>query len=196
MATGPKSFTRRSLLSAGVAAAGTWAVAGCATSPLGAGLAGSALNPNQLIFWNLFGGGDGSRMQAMEAGYRNLHGGAGSLQATTFAWGNPYYSKLTLATVGNKPPDAAIAHLTRAKPLFDGNVLESITDAALASAGLKASDFNQKAWAAQKTNGNNIAVPLDTHPLVMFYNEDVCKKAGLLDAAGQLTSLEALPTVG
>jgi multiple sugar transport system substrate-binding protein len=193
MATSPK-FTRRSLLSMGVAAAGSWALAGCATSPLGAGLVGSALNPNQLIFWNLFGGGDGTRMQAMEDGYRSLHGGAGSLQATTFAWGNPYYSKLTLATVGNKPPDVAVAHLTRAKPLFDGNVLESITDADLASVGLKASDFNQKAWATQQTNGNNIAIPLDTHPLVMFYNEDVCKKAGLLDAAGKLKPLDGLDT--
>jgi multiple sugar transport system substrate-binding protein len=156
-------------------------------------LVGSALNPNQLVFWNLFGGGDGSRMQEMEAGYRKLHG-AGSLQATTFAWGNPYYSKLTLATVGNKPPDVAIAHLTRAKPLFAGNILEPITDADLASAGLKASDFNPKAWAAQETNGNTIAIPLDTHPLVMFYNSDVCKKAGLLDADGKLKPLDGLDT--
>ena len=194
MATGSGSFTRRSLLGAGLAAAGTFALAGCTKSPLAAGLVGSALNPDQLVFWNLFGGGDGSRMQEMEAGYSKLHGGAGSLQATTFAWGNPYYSKLTLATVGNKPPDVAIAHLTRAKPLYAGNILEPITDADLASVGLKASDFNQKAWAAQQTNGHTIAIPLDTHPLVMFYNQDVCGKAGLLDAGGKLKPLDGLDT--
>jgi len=186
------SFTRRSFLGGGLAGAATLALAGCASSPIGAGLVGSKLNPQQLIFWNLFGGGDGSRMQTMEAGYENTHGGAGSLQATVFAWGNPYYSKVTLATVGNQPPDVAIAHLTRAKPLYDGNILEPITEADLASVGLASSDFNAKSWAAQKTDGKNIAIPLDTHPLVMFFNEAVCKKAGLIGSDGKLKNLDGM----
>jgi multiple sugar transport system substrate-binding protein len=177
------TFTRRSVLAAGAAAATVLPLAACA-SPLSAGLAGSPLNPETLVFWNLFGGGDGVRMQAMEAGYAKQHGGSSALQATTFAWGNPYYSKVTLATVGNKPPDVAIAHLTRAKPLWDGDLLDPITADDLGSVGLKASDFNQKAWAAQKTDGNNIAIPLDTHPFVLFYNIEVCKKAGLIESDG------------
>ncbi|PZE77776.1 sugar ABC transporter substrate-binding protein [Curtobacterium sp. MCBD17_034] len=193
MATGTGAFTRRGFLTAGIAAAGTVALAGC-SSPVSAGLVGSQLNPEQLIFWNLFGGGDGNRMQQMEAGYRKGHGGSGSLQATTFAWGNPYYSKLTLATVGNKPPDVAVSHLTRAKPLYDGGILEPITEDDLALVGLKASDFNAKSWAAQKTDGNNIAIPLDTHPIVMFYNEDVCRKAGLIGSDGKLKDLTGLDT--
>ncbi|PYY32621.1 MULTISPECIES: extracellular solute-binding protein [unclassified Curtobacterium] len=185
------TFTRRSLLAAGAAAATVLPLAAC-SSPLSAGLAGSALNPETLVFWNLFGGGDGVRMQAMEDGYAKQHGGSSALQATTFAWGNPYYSKLTLATVGNKPPDVAIAHLTRAKPLWDGDLLDPITAEDLAGVGLKASDFNQKAWAAQKTDGANIAIPLDTHPFVLFYNVDVCQKAGLLDSNGELKSLDGM----
>ena len=185
------TFTRRSLLAAGAAAATVLPLAAC-SSPLSAGLAGSALNPETLVFWNLFGGGDGVRMQTMEDGYAKQHGGSSSLQATTFAWGNPYYSKLTLATVGNKPPDVAIAHLTRAKPLWDGDLLDPITADDLASVGLKASDFNQKAWAAQKTDGTNIAIPLDTHPFVLFYNVDVCGKAGLLDSNGELKNLDGM----
>ena len=192
-ATSPRggAFTRRSLLAAGAAAATVLPLAAC-SSPIAAGLAGSALNPETLVFWNLFGGGDGARMQAMEAGYAKQHGGSSSLQATTFAWGNPYYSKLTLATVGNKPPDVAIAHLTRAKPLWDGDLLDPITSDDLASVGLSASDFNQKAWAAQKTSGNNIAIPLDTHPFVLFYNVDICQKAGLLDSDGNLKDLSGM----
>ncbi|MBY0177325.1 MULTISPECIES: extracellular solute-binding protein [Curtobacterium] len=185
------TFTRRSLLAAGAAAATVLPLAAC-SSPLSAGLAGSALNPETLVFWNLFGGGDGVRMQTMEDGYAKQHGGSSSLQATTFAWGNPYYSKLTLATVGNKPPDVAIAHLTRAKPLWDGDLLDPITADDLAGVGLKASDFNQKAWAAQKTDGANIAIPLDTHPFVLFYNVDVCGKAGLLDSNDELKNLDGM----
>ena len=184
-------FSRRSLLAAGAAAATVLPLAAC-SSPISAGLAGSALNPETLVFWNLFGGGDGLRMQEMERGYAKQHGGSSSLQATTFAWGNPYYSKVTLATVGNKPPDVAISHLTRAKPLWDGDLLDPITSDDLAGVGLSASDFNQKAWTAQKTDGKNICIPLDTHPFVLFYNVDVCQKAGLIDGDGKLKDLTGI----
>ncbi len=184
-------FTRRGLLGAGVAAFAVPALAAC-SSPAVAGLTGAQLDPRTLVFWNLFGGGDGSRMQTMEAGYQNAHGGASSLQSTVFAWGNPYYSKLTLATVGNKPPDVAVAHLTRAKLLAQGGVLDEITDADLASVGLSASDLDPKSWATQRTNGKNIAIPLDTHPFVMFFNQDVCDKAGLLDSNKKLRTITGL----
>jgi len=155
---------------------------------------GSQLDPKTLVYWNLFGGGDGTRMQAMEAGYQKTHGGASSLQSTTWAWGNPYYSKVTLSTVGNKPPDVAISHLTRAKPLYEGGILEPITEADLASVGLSSTDFNPAPWQAQITNGKNIAVPLDTHPVVMFYNVDVIQKAGLLGSDGQIVNLDSMNT--
>ncbi len=184
-------LTRRALLGTGLAGLTTAGLAACA-SPVGAGLTGSQLNPKQLIFWNLFGGGDGSRMQTMEAGYEKTHGGPGSLQATVFAWGNPYYSKVTLATVGNKPPDVAVAHLTRARLLADGGILDEITDEDFASVGLKTSDLDAKAFASQKTNGKNIAVPLDTHPFVMFFNSDVVGKAGLLDGDGKLKPITGI----
>ncbi len=185
----PRPLSRRSLLNAGLATLAL-PLAGCG-SAVAAGIAGSQLNPKTVIYWNLFGGGDGVRMQDMEAGYRSNHGPS-SLQATTFAWGNPYYSKLTLATVGNKPPDVAISHLTRAKPLAEGGIIDPITDADLASVGLSASDFNQRAWDFQKTNGNTIAIPLDTHPIVLFFNSDVCSKAGLVGSDGNLKTIEGL----
>jgi multiple sugar transport system substrate-binding protein len=168
-------LTRRGLLGAGLAAFAVPALAACST-PAVAGLTGAPLDPKTLVFWNLFGGGDGLRMQEMEAGYRKGHGGAASLQATVFAWGNPYYSKLTLATVGNKPPDVAVAHLTRAKLLAQGGVLDEITEADLASV---------------ISSGKDIAIPLDTHPFVMFFNQDVCDKAGLMEN-GKLKPISGL----
>ncbi len=182
--------TRRSALGAGLAALTVPLLAGCST-PVVAGLTGSQLDPKTLVFWNLFGGGDGSRMQAMEAGYRKTHGGADSLQATVFAWGNPYYSKLTLATVGNKPPDVAVAHLTRAKLLAQGGVLETITAEDFASVGLSTSDLDAKSFATQRTDGKDIAIPLDTHPFVMFFNQDVCDEAGLIEN-GKLKAITGL----
>lgn len=174
------ALSRRGFLGAAAAAAALVPLSGCSSS-VAAGLFGSELNPQTLVFWNLFGGGDGARLQAMLKNYADAHGGATSLQATTFSWGNPYYSKLTLATVGNQPPDVAVAHLTRAKPLWDGGILDPITEEDLAGVGLKSSDFNQAAWKAQESDGQNIAIPLDTHPFVMFNNLDICGQAGLVE---------------
>ncbi|MFC7457573.1 extracellular solute-binding protein [Brachybacterium sp. GCM10030267] len=194
LAHGPGSpaISRRRLFGAGALAASSLSLAGCST-PLAAGLLGSELDPGTVVFWNLFGGGDGVRMQDMQAGYREIYG-ADSLEATTLTWGNPYYSKLTLATVGNKPPDVAVSHLTRAKPLWDGGILDPITEEDLASVGLSSADFASQPWEAQITDGQNIAIPLDTHPFTLFYNRDVCEQAGLLDGDGLLVDLTGMDT--
>ncbi|WP_193103609.1 extracellular solute-binding protein [Brachybacterium sp. FME24] len=184
------AISRRRLFGAGALAASTLTVAGCST-PLAAGLLGTQLDPEVIVYWNLFGGGDGVRMQDMETAYREEYGES-SLQATTLTWGNPYYSKLTLATVGNQPPDVAVAHLTRAKPLWTGGILDPITEKDLAGVGLTTEDFNAQAWKAQVTDGQNIAIPLDTHPFTLFYNKEVCDQAGLLDADGLLVDLTGM----
>jgi multiple sugar transport system substrate-binding protein len=183
----PARTTRRRFLTGGLAVGGllaTGGLSGC-SSALSAGIAGTQLAPGTLTYWNLFGGGDGSRMQAMEATYQAAHG-ANSLQAATFTWGNPYYTKVSLATLGDAPPDVAISHLTRSTNLAQANLLTPITDDMLASVGLHSTDFDPKPWQAQQVGGQNFAIPLDTHPFVLYYNIDVCRKAGLLDAQDKL----------
>ena len=41
-----------------------------------------------------------------------------------------------------------------------------------------------------KSPGEIYTVPLDTHPQVMFYNTDICKKAGLLEKNGDLKPIQ------
>lgn len=185
---------RRTLLRgvlAGAAALGAAPLLSGCDSPIAAGLARTQLDSSTVTFWNLFGGGDGARLKTMLDQYSKDHG-SGSLTASTFAWGDPYYTKLTLATVGGQPPDVAVSHLTRMQNLAEADLLTPITDEMLAGAGLAASDFNQNAWANQKRGGQNYAIPLDTHPFVLFYNVDVCRKAGLLDGNGQLKPIQGI----
>src|SRR6478672_9213638 len=127
---------------------------------LSPGLVASPLDPGTLTFWNLFGGGDGARLTVMLDQYAQEQGGPASLQAATFSWGNPYYTKLSLATLGDKPPDVAVSHLTRAQNLARANLLTPITDEMLALVGLKPTDFNAKVWAAQKLNDKSWIIPL------------------------------------
>ena len=180
-------LTRRGLLRAAFAGAGIAALAGCST-PVGAGLANTRLDPGTVDYWNLFGGGDGVRMQQMLDGYRKANPDT-SLQAVTLSWGDPYYTKLSLATVGGKPPNVAVSHLTRMKTLVQADLLQELNLDDLARHGMTPDKFNRRAWEAAMVDGKVYAIPIDTHPFVLFYNTDVCGKAGLLDSSGQLAPI-------
>lgn len=184
--------SRRGLLRGLTAAAGLGAagvLSGCSTE-VASGLTRSREVAGSLDYWNLFGGGDGVRMQQMIETYRQQNPQV-KLGAVTLAWGNPYYTKVSLATVGDKPPDVAISHLTRMKNLVEADLLEELDPAVLARHGLAPERFTQRTWEAGLVDGRIYCIPLDTHPFVMFYNTDVCKKAGLLDGDGTLTPLDS-----
>jgi multiple sugar transport system substrate-binding protein len=191
MATGAEgySLSRRNLLrGAGLIGAGGL-ISGCGSGFV-TGLAGVGAPKNTLSYWNLLGGGDGIRMIAMENAYQRAHPNV-ALNAVVLSWGNPYYTKLSLATLGNKPPDIAISHLTRASILARAGLLEPLTAAELAPYGLTGGNFTPRAWSMAHTDGTLYAIPLDTHPLVMYYRTDVAKKAGLLDSSGNLKNLDS-----
>jgi multiple sugar transport system substrate-binding protein len=183
-----QALSRRTLLrGAGLLGLGGL-VSGCG-SAFAAGVAGTGPPKNSLSYWNLFGGGDGVRMLTMQQGYQKQHPDI-ALSAVTLAWGNPYYTKVSLATLGNRPPDVAISHLTRASILADAGLLEPLNASELAPYGLTGGNFTPAAWEMAHTNGTLYAIPLDTHPLVMYYNTDICKKAGLLGKDGSLKNLD------
>src|ERR1035438_10686073 len=64
---------RRAFLGGTLAAASVGIGLSACASPIAAGLTGSKINPGTVDYWNLFGGGDGVRMQAMEAGFEATH---------------------------------------------------------------------------------------------------------------------------
>jgi multiple sugar transport system substrate-binding protein len=187
------SLSRRSFLRGLTAAAGLTiggaALSACST-PVVSGLGVSRRAAGSLDYWNLFGGGDGVRMETMEAGFQKANPSI-PLSAVTLAWGNPYYTKLSLATLGEKPPGVAISHLTRMKNLVAADLLEELRAEDLARYGMTPDKFSQRPWEAGLVNGKVYAIPLDTHPFVMFYNTDLCKKAGLLDSDGKLKPMDS-----
>lgn len=185
-------ISRRALLrgaAGGALGLGVASLSGCGSSVV-AGLTASHSVPSTVAYWNLFGGGDGVRMQEMEAGFRKDNP-ALKLEAVTLAWGNPYYTKLSLATLGDRPPDVAVSHLTRMRTLVAGNLLQELRPEDLARYGLMADKFNQRAWQAGLVDGKAYSIPIDTHPFVMFYNTDIAKKAGLLGADGTVKPIDS-----
>lgn len=183
------ALSRRTLLrGAGLLGLGGL-VSGCGTA-FASGVTGVGPPQNTLSYWNLFGGGDGAHMVTMEGVYQKQHPSV-ALNSVTLAWGNPYYTKVSLATLGQLPPDVGISHLSRASILADAGLLEPLNEAELAPYGLIGRNFTPAAWNKAHVNGTLYAVPLDTHPFVLYYNTHICKKAGLLNADGSLKSLDS-----
>ncbi|HCI82465.1 MAG TPA: ABC transporter substrate-binding protein [Ktedonobacter sp.] len=175
-----RQFLERSaLLGLSGITAGT--LAACTGSPF--------LSGNTVAYWNLFGGGDGARMIQMEQAFQQQYP-ADDVRAVTLSWGSPYYTKLAMATVGNSPPNIAIMHLSRMPTYAAANLLDPIDVSELEKYGVTENDFLPAVWTRAQFNGTNYAVPLDTHPFVMYYNTDICKKAGLLDSSGNLKPLQ------
>lgn len=184
-----RPLSRRALLTAGAAGlAGLAAGAAGCGGPVQQGLLGTSARPNTLVYWNLFSGGDGENMTTMVDNYAAAHPDI-SVQATVLSWGTPYYTKLALATAGSSPPDVAVTHLSRLSTLAGNDLLQGFSPQQLGQAGLPTSNFTPAAMQKSTVNGTVYAIPLDTHPFVMFYNVAVCREAGLLDADGRLKPL-------
>ena len=174
-------LSRRQFLAAGGGLTLAVALAGCA-SPVVTSLTGGQPKTADVIYWHLFGGGDGANMATMVKKYQESSGR--SVEATLLSWGNPYYTKLSLSASSGRPPDVAISHLSRLPLLAQAGLLEPVGDQ-FSAQGITQDKFTPAAWKKATVGGTPFAVPLDTHPFVLFYNTPLAKKAGLLDASGE-----------
>jgi len=145
----------------------------------------------EVRMWTLLSGGDGARMRALvddfNASQRDVR-----VVSTTLKWGEPFYTKLITASVVGAGPDVATVHLSRIVNLAGGGVLRPIAPAELAAVGLGGQDYLPRQWAKGQYEGATYAIPLDVHPLVLYYNKTLAGKAGLLDADGKLKPIEGV----
>ncbi|MFD7510763.1 ABC transporter substrate-binding protein, partial [Streptomyces sp. NPDC059853] len=172
-----RRFLRLSLTASGAALA-PGLLAGCgARAPGGDGLS--------LKIWDLFSGGDGLLMDEMMDSVRGGPQGF-TLDRTILEWGPSYYTKLAMAAAGGRAPDVAVLHLSRMPGYAPGGLLDPFDLELLAEFGVTAEDFPPALWERAQWEGTLYAVPLDTHPFIVFYDLDVAERAGVLDGAGRL----------
>jgi multiple sugar transport system substrate-binding protein len=175
-------FTRRRLIT-GAAALGLGAAGVVATTgpPFGGGA-------RTISFWHLFSGGDGERMAQMLTAFGKSGTGI-KVEPVTLTWGPPYYTKLQLAAVGGRPPDVAISHATRLGSLAPAGLVMELTPDLLEKHGITPDKFEPAVWKRGQFKGKQYAIPLDTHPFVLYYNLELAKKADLLGEDGRLRRL-------
>ncbi|MET9378068.1 extracellular solute-binding protein [Streptomyces sp. NPDC002992] len=178
----PSHPSRRRVLAGSLGALAATGATGVVGS-LAAGCAAptaAASGRTHLRFWHLFGGGDGVNMQTMLSAFRAAHPDI-ELEATTLQWGAPYYTKLGMAGAGGRAPELAALHMARLAGFGPGRLLDPFDPDLLAEAGVHPEDFPPDLWRRGQIAGRQYAIPLDTHPMVLYYQTELCRKAGLMD---------------
>jgi multiple sugar transport system substrate-binding protein len=131
--------------------------------------------------WHLFSGGDGERLAAMLVDYDKTAAAGIKVEPLTLTWGPPYYTKLALAAAGDRPPDVAAFHASRLGAYAPQGLLTPLDPQLLAKHGITEDKFVPEVWKSGQFEGRQYLVPLDIHPLVLYYRTDLAKKAGLMD---------------
>lgn len=128
----------------------------------------------ELQYWNPFTGPDGPFMGQMVDAFNSEHP---EIHVTMTSQGE-YYTQLTTAAAADTLPDVAIVHADQVATQAFRHVLRPI-DELVTSANIDGSDFPDAVWAAGEVNGQRYSIPLDIHPMTMFYNADLLNAAGL-----------------
>jgi multiple sugar transport system substrate-binding protein len=154
------------------------ATTGGATTGGGAALQLPANCSNvELAFWNPWTGPDGPHM-GDEVNAFNQENPNIKVTMTTLA---DYYTKLATAAASDQLPDVAIIHVDQVPTWVFRNTIRPIDDL-VSSIGLSASDYPAAVWNPGEVAGHRYSIPLDIHPMVMFYNADLLSAAGITEA--------------
>jgi multiple sugar transport system substrate-binding protein len=144
-------------------------IAGCGTDGREDGVV-------HLAFWNGFSGPDGTTMEAIVRQFNREHKDI-QVKMEIIPW-STYYDKVTLGLAFGGAPDVFVLHANRV-PEYASHDALACQDDLLAMYGPPASDFLPKPWTAGKWNGKRYGLPLDVHPLGLYYNVDLFKAAGI-----------------
>jgi multiple sugar transport system substrate-binding protein len=127
--------------------------------------------------WSPLTGPDGDEMSALAKRFSDEN----PWKVTVKHVAQPeYIQKLNAAAAAKQLPAMTVVRAINIGELVERNVLKPISPDLLAVLGEDiASDFPALAWNAGEYEGQRYTIPLDIHPLVMYYNKDMFQKAGV-----------------
>lgn len=142
-----------------------------------------------LDFWNGFTGPDGTTMERIVRRFNRTHPRI-RVKMQIIPWGT-YYDKVTLGLAFGGAPDVLILHSNRFPEFANYKSLEPLDDL-VKRPGFPESDFAPAPWAAGVWKGRRCAIPLDCHPIGLYYNTRLFRQAGIVDADGNAKPPETL----
>jgi multiple sugar transport system substrate-binding protein len=118
--------------------------------------------------------------------------GSIQIEATTLEWGVPFYTKVQTSAAVGEGPDVMTYHTSRIPLAVSTDTLQEITADDMAAMGFTSDSFAAATWDAVNVEGTQYAVPMDTHPIVLYYNKTILDEAGLLGDDGLPTGLDGI----
>jgi len=140
------------------------------------GIAGA--EPITISYWTLFTGGDKDFMDNMVDLFMKENPDI-VIEPLTAKWEN-YYDFFTTAVAGGNGPDVAVMHMNYIPAYSTMGLLTPLDPAVLQKHGIKGEDFLDVPWQTSIYEGVQYAIPLDVHPVVLFYNKALLDELGLL----------------
>lgn len=131
----------------------------------------------ELTYWNGFSGPDGEFMKQLVDDYNAENERGDTVRVTTQPF-TEYYDKISAALTANKLPDVMIIHLDQLATWAARGALRPL-DGVIEAAGLSGDDFPDAVWEGWEYDGSRYGIPLDIHPMTLYYNTELLADAGL-----------------
>lgn len=131
----------------------------------------------QLRFWNGFTGPDGITMLSI---IRAFNASQDDVQVTMqrTEWAT-YYNKLFVAGLGGRAPEVFVVQVDSLERFVWGKLLEPVDPLFAGPNPLDASDFDANVLASARRGKVTYSLPLDVHPMGVYYNKTLFEKAGI-----------------
>jgi len=144
--------------------------------------AGVGTNIITIRYWNLFTGPDGRTMLELVKRFNRENPDVSvRMQRMKLM---TYYNKLFVAGLGNRMPDVFVIHASAVERFVHAGILRPVNTMLNSENGIPLDDFSDRVIDAVIRDDQIFGVPLDTHMLGMYYNEQLLKESGFVDSEG------------
>lgn len=134
-------------------------------------------------FWNGFTGPDGRTMLRIIREFNEAHPHI-EVTMQRMEWAI-YFNKLMVAGIDGRGPEVFVLHASELPRFERAGFIASLNDVYGGPDGLPVDDFDPKLLAQMRYHGRYVGVPMDIHPQGLFYNAEMLRDAGIVDAQGR-----------
>lgn len=128
-------------------------------------------------FWNGFTGPDGVTMLGIIKQFNAMHDDVQVAMQRT-EWGT-YYNKLFVAGLGGRAPEVFVVQADSLERFVWGKLLEPIDAIFAGPDAIDENDIDANVLASARRGKVTYALPLDVHPMGVYYNKAMFAKAGI-----------------
>lgn len=130
-----------------------------------------------ITFWHGLSGPDGRILEDMVKKYNETNTDGLCVQWTLYHW-DVFFDKWLSGVAAGNPPDVVVYHINEMPQYAGLGAVVPIDDMAK-EVGLDMKVFPAEQQKLSVWEGKLMGVPLDVHPIAMYYNVDMVKEAGL-----------------